>query len=211
MIILQSERLLIRNFQVSDWKSLHEIIIKYQESEFAPYDQQWPTSNEEIVKITEWFANGDSYLAVCIKELKRLIGFVGLIPEKEGEGIYNIGYVFDHDYHRQGYATEACRAVLHNAFGQLNAYKIITGTASVNLPSIKLLEGLGFHKIGEEKASFKKDENGKPIEFIGYQFVLTRDEWNDENKKSRSTSGGSGRDEYTRRSPFRSAFAGERA
>jgi RimJ/RimL family protein N-acetyltransferase len=177
MILLESERLIIRNFQVSDWKILHEIIIKYQESEFAPYDQQWPTSQEEIKRVTEWFANGDSYLAVCIKESKTLIGFVGLNPEKEGNGIYNIGYVFDLDYHRQGYATEACRTVLHNAFDQLNINKIITGTASINLPSIKLLEGLGFQKIGEEKVSFSKDESGKPIEFIGYQFVLTTDKW----------------------------------
>ena len=181
MTLLESERLIVRNFQTSDWKALHEIIITYQSSEFAPYDQQWPTSKEEIRKITEWFANGDNFLAVCLKDTNKLIGFVGLNPEKGGKGIYNIGYVFDHDYHRQGYATEACRAVLHNAFDELNANKIITGTASINLPSIKLLEGLGFSKIGEEIVSFTKGEDGKPIEFVGYQFLLTRDEWKDKN------------------------------
>ncbi len=178
---LISERIVVRNFQISDWKKLYEIIVKYQASEFAPYDQQWPTSEEEIKKVTEWFANGDKFLAVCLIDTNQLIGFVGLNPEKGGQGIYNIGYVFDTDYHRKGYATEACRAVLKNTFDQLNANKIITGTASINLPSIKLLEGLGFTKIGEEMVSFTKGEDGKPIEFVGYQFILTRDEWKEIN------------------------------
>src|SRR4030042_1974069 len=110
MTLLESERLIVRNFQVSDWKTLHEIIIKYQASEFAPYDQQWPTSEKEIRKVTEWFA-------------------------------------------------------------------------SINLPSIRLLEVLDFQKIGEEMVSFTKGEDGKPIEFVGYQFILIRDEWNDKKIK----------------------------
>jgi hypothetical protein len=53
--MLETERLIIRNFQASDWRSLHELIVQYQASEFAPYDQQWPTSQEDIRKITKYF------------------------------------------------------------------------------------------------------------------------------------------------------------
>lgn len=67
MITLATERLILRNFQVNDWPALHVIINQYQASEFAPYDQQWPTSPEEIKGITEWFASGDGFLAVCLK------------------------------------------------------------------------------------------------------------------------------------------------
>jgi len=176
--MMETERLIVRNFRASDWQALYEIIVQYQASELAPYDHQWPTSHEEIRRITEWFASGDSFLAVCLKDLSQLIGFVRLNPEEgEGQRDFNIGYVFNFDFHGLGYATEACRAVLSRAFGQLQADRVVTGTAALNQTSCRLLERLGFQKIGEEIASFKTAEDGKPIEFLGYRYAISRDEW----------------------------------
>lgn len=62
MTMLETERLTLRNFSVSDWEALHEMINQYVSSEFAAYDYHWPTSPEEIKKVTEWFASGDSCL-----------------------------------------------------------------------------------------------------------------------------------------------------
>jgi ribosomal-protein-alanine N-acetyltransferase len=178
MTVLETERLIIRNFQAGEWQALHRVIEKYQASNFAQYDQQWPTSIEEIKKVTEWFASGDSFLAVCLKEKNQLIGFIGLNPEDgESQRVLNLGYVFDCDYHGRGYATEACRVVLDRAFTQLQAISVVTGTASINRPSCQLLERLGFQKIGEEMTSFKKAEDGKPIKFLAFRFALSRDEW----------------------------------
>ena len=178
MTMLETERLIIRNFQTGDWKALHELIIRYQASELAPYDHQWPTSQEEIRRITEWFVRGDNYLAVCLKDTKQLIGFVSLNPE-EGDGPrkFNTGYVFNSDFHGSGYAAEACRAVLSRAFGPLQAERVVAGTAAVNQASCRLLERLGFHKVGEETASFITAEDGKPVEFLGYRYEIMKDEW----------------------------------
>ena len=183
MSILESERLLIRNFKISDWESLHEMINQYESSEVAAYDQQWPTSPEEIKKITEWFAGGESYLAVCLKDTGRFIGFVSLNPgEKEDCRELNIGYIFNFDYHGKGYATEACRAVINDAFDRLNAQRIITGTAAVNLASCRLLERSGFKRIAESISSFKTTKEGKPIKILGYLYAISRDEWKAANK-----------------------------
>lgn len=178
MIILETERLIIRNFQASDWQSLHELIVQYQASEFAPYDHQWPTSQEDIRKITEYFASGDNFMAVCLKDTSQLIGFVSLNPEKgDVDRQFNTGYIFDSNFHGQGYATEACKAVLRRAFDQLQACRVVTGTAAINQSSCRLLEQLGFKKVGEETVSFKTAENGKPIEFLGYRYAILHDEW----------------------------------
>lgn len=182
MLILETERLNIRNFQANDWEALFEMIIQYQASEMAAYDHQWPTSREEIRGITEWLAKRDNYLAVCLKDTGQFIGFVGLNPEQEENyRAFNTGYVFNSDYHGHGYATEACRAVLSRAFGQLQADRVVTGTAAVNHASCRLLERLGFTKIGKKTASFKTGKDGKPIEFMSYTYALSKDEW--ENKK----------------------------
>jgi len=178
MTILETERLLIRNFRSDDWEALHEIISQYESSEFAAYDRQWPTSPEEIKRITEWFASGDSYLAVCLKATRRLIGFVALNQEQEDDRTVNLGYIFHFDYHGQGYATEGCRAVLAHAFDRLQAHRVVTGTAAANHASCRLLERLGFKKTSESTASFRAAPDGQPIQFIGYTFELSRDEWN---------------------------------
>ena len=58
MIPIETERLVVRNFTVDDWEALHEMIVQYEASEYAAYDQQWPTSAEEVKGIAEWFARG---------------------------------------------------------------------------------------------------------------------------------------------------------
>ncbi len=179
MTTLETERLLIRNFRLNDWQALHEIICQYQSSDLAIYDQQWPTSPEEIKTITEHFANQDSALAVCRKDTGQLIGFVALGAEDEqDQSRFNFGYIFNFHYHGKGYATEACQAVLCYAFDRLQVDKVIAGTAANNKGSCRLLERLGFKMTSESLCSFAKTRAGDPIEFVGYGFEISRDEWN---------------------------------
>ena len=178
MITLETKRLVIRNFKASDWEALHEMIMQYQASELAAYDQQWPTGPEDIKGVAVWFASGDNFLAVTLKDTGRFIGFVSLNPEqKEGVKEFNLGYIFNFHYHGKGYASEACRAALEHAFGPLQADGVITGTAAVNTASCRLLERLGFKKTAEAMGSFTKDPDGKPIEFLGYTYYLSKKAW----------------------------------
>jgi RimJ/RimL family protein N-acetyltransferase len=178
MLTLKTERLVLRNFHLADWQALHEIISQYELSGLALYDQPWPTSPEEIRQITRWFASGDSYLAVCLKEIDCCIGFVALNRESnEDRQEYNLGYIFSFDVHGQGYATEACRTVLEYAFAHLQAQRVIAGTAAANLASCRLLERLGFRRIAESIGSFRDAPDGTPIRFAGYTFALTRAQW----------------------------------
>jgi RimJ/RimL family protein N-acetyltransferase len=175
MIPIETDRLVLRNFNGNDCEALHKMIVQYEASEYAAYDEQWPTSVEEIKGVTEWFASGDNFLAACLKDTGQFLGFVALNPEKE-DG-YNLGYIFDSDYHGHGYATAACQATLNRAFHQLHALRVISGTAAVNRNSCGLLERLGFRKTGERISSFKTAEDGKPIEFTGNIYEISKDEW----------------------------------
>jgi RimJ/RimL family protein N-acetyltransferase len=147
---LETKRLVIRNFRISDWKALHEMIKQYVSSGLAAYEpNQWPTGEEEIKKITEWFASGDSYFAVCFKDQDRLIGLVALNQEQGKES--NLGYIFNFNYHGKGYATEACQALLDYSFTQLQLQRIVTGTATENIASVRLLERLGFRRTESQR------------------------------------------------------------
>ncbi|MGE5530116.1 MAG: GNAT family N-acetyltransferase [Patescibacteria group bacterium] len=181
MTTMETDRLMIRNFEASDWEVLHEMIVQYESSEYAVYDHQWPTSPGEIKEITKWFAGGDGFLAVCLKDTDRFIGFVSLNPEepeeKEDCREFNLGYIFNADYHGKGYATEACRAVIGHAFDRLRARRVVTGTAAANRASCRLLERLGFQRTGESTGSFRNTPDGKPIEFLGRIYGIAKEEW----------------------------------
>jgi ribosomal-protein-alanine N-acetyltransferase len=159
---IETERLIIRNFTTDDGSALYKMIVQYQQSPYAKYDHPWPADPEEIRGVAKWFADGDHYLAVCLKPSGVFIGFVCLNPEEhDGEPALNIGYIFDADYYRQGYATEAGRAALARAFNDLGVSRVVTGTARQNLPSVRLLARLGLKETDEGPGCY----------------AITREEW----------------------------------
>jgi RimJ/RimL family protein N-acetyltransferase len=159
MVTIETDRLAIRNFGADDWQGLQEMIVKYQESEYARYDHEWPTATEEIKSAVEWFAGGDSYLAVCLKTTGKLIGFIAIGRREEREGrVHNLGYIFHPDYHGQGYAMEGCQAAMDYVFGQLAADGILTGTHPANEPSVTLLEKLGLKEIEQGEFAISREE-----------------------------------------------------
>lgn len=176
MIKLETDRLIIRNFSADDWKDLAELAMKYEKTELAKYDAgPWPNNLEEYKGIVERFAKGDDFLAVVLKENSKLIGLV--VKTKKKEKHYEFGYNFHDDFHSRGYATESCKIIIDYMFEMLNAKLITAGTAKINEPSNKLLKRLGFKRVGEKKISFRKDEEGRQIEFVGIEYAMSRENW----------------------------------
>lgn len=65
----------------------------------------------------------------------------------------SIGYKFHHDYWKQGYATEGCQAAISVMFSDYNTHRIEAKVSPDNVPSIHLLERLGFTFEGVEYKS----------------------------------------------------------
>jgi len=163
MIAIETDRLVIRNFDTDDWQDLQEMIVKYQESKYARYDHKWPTATEEIKGIVTWFADGDSFLAVCLKRTSTLIGFIAINRREEQDGqVHNLGFIFHPDYHGQGYASEGCQGAINYVFGQLRADGILTGTHPDNDPSVSLLKKLGLKVINPGEFAISREEWLRP-------------------------------------------------
>ena len=159
MIKLDTKRLTIRNFLPEDWQELQEVVVQYQATEWAKYEPPWPTSTEEVKGMTKFFASGDSFLAVSLKDTGKLIGMIAIERRKEQEEpVHNLGYVFHPGYSGQGYATEGCRAMMAYLFEQLGITAILTGTRPENTPSVRLLERLGIPPIGNGEYRLSKEE-----------------------------------------------------
>lgn len=66
-----------------------------------------------------------------------------------------IGYKFDHDFQKKGYATEAIKHCITILFDHLGMHRIEANILPSNTSSINLIEKLGFHNEGIAVSSAK--------------------------------------------------------
>jgi [ribosomal protein S5]-alanine N-acetyltransferase len=177
MKIIQTERLILTNFKTTDLPAFVDLINDYQKFEYSKYDHKWPAATEELSNVLKWFSSKDDFLSVKLIGDEKVIGFVSLVKDTvENSKVYNLGYIFNSEYHGCGYAFEACDGYLNFAIRELKAEQFKTGTAKENTKSCKLLAKLGFQIIKEEKRHFQETEKGDPIEFVGVEYIKYLDE-----------------------------------
>lgn len=136
-MILETERLYLRELIPSDFESLCKIL-KDKDTMYA-YEgafnddevQEW--LDRQIARYKKW---GFGLWAVVLKETNEMIGQCGLTmqPWKESE-VLEIGYLFERLYWHRGYATEAAKACKKYAFETLNATEVCSIIRDTNFAS----------------------------------------------------------------------------
>ena len=157
--ILQTDRLRLRRFQDSDLQDLYEYLSDEEVVRHEPYK---PMSLEETKNNLVWRVSTDEMIAVELKENHKLIGNVYF--GKRDFDSFELGYVFNRSFWGKGYACEACKAVIGQAFAD-GAHRIYAECDPQNAGSWKLLERLGFKREAHlrQNVYFWKDEQGNPI------------------------------------------------
>jgi len=177
MINLYTERLIIRPFLESDAPDLYEylsdpIVVKYE-----PYH---PFSKEEALAVVKRRQVNPAFMAVELKSTGKVIGnlYLNHMPPAKA-ATYEIGYVFNRNYHMQGFATEAASALVDYTFNHLAAHRIIASCNTDNHASWRLLERLNFRREATHKQNmfFSEDEQGHPRWFDSYQYAILQSEW----------------------------------
>lgn len=166
---LDTDRLHIRLIRAEDWQSIQAIWQDFASSPYAQYDIPHPADEETVrPKIAKWaqVSLGQEHLffVACLQE--QVIGYVAFHRQRNG---YETGYCFHSRYQGRGYALESIQA-LFSCLQSMGTKRITAGTALNNLPSVRLLQKLGFHQVGTEQVSFYQDETGKDIVFEGGLF-----------------------------------------
>ncbi len=173
--LITSQRLGLRRFKASDAEDFSELLTDDEVCYFEPYDTY--TLEEALTKAEE--LDGDErFYAVILKSTGKLIGKV-YFEDKMFFGAFEIGYSFNRRFWDKGYAAEAVRAVMDNAFGVMNVRRIIAEADVRNTRSIKLLERVGMRREGVylKSAYFQKDENGDPVWSDYATYALLKEEW----------------------------------
>ena len=146
--ILETERLKVREITLEDAARLYEI---YSDTSAAEYMERFCPKRETDPEFIQSYIDnmyafyGYGMWGVCEKESGRLIGRAGLSNrEFYGRVFHELGYIISKDCRWQGYATEACSAIIEYARCKLSSEALICLINQKNLISKKLAIKLGF-------------------------------------------------------------------
>ena len=168
--MIETERLILRKFSENDLLDLFEYLSDPDVVKFEPYR---PMPLDETREELEIRINSDEMVAVALKASGKLIGNIYL-GKRENKTL-EIGYVFNKDYWKQGYARESCAAVILEAFSS-GVDRIIARCDPENQGSWRLLERLGFTREAHlnQNVFFWKDDQGQPIWKDTYIYSLEK-------------------------------------
>lgn len=147
-MILQTERLLLREMNEADLPGLAEMLqdpaVMYAyEHDFSHSDvQAWLDR-----QIARYRTCGFGLWAVLRKDTREMIGQAGLTmqPYKNTE-VLEIGYLLQKAHWHRGYATEAARGCRAYAFETLHANAVYSIIKADNAASVRVAERLGMHR-----------------------------------------------------------------
>jgi len=146
--IAETKRLLIREMTTEDLDAVRAL---YQEEERPGFFPEFsPDRAREEERITAYIHSMYELYqfgiwVVIEKESKKIVGRVGFgIADYMGVSEIDLGYFIETSCRRRGYAKEACLAVLDYAQKYLDFPGLSAYVDTDNLPSLGLLEKLGF-------------------------------------------------------------------
>ena len=179
MKILETERLILRPFEETDFEAVHSYASVAENIEYM----FWGPNNEyqtkefilqSISQSKEHPCKNYQYASV-LKSSKKLIGGcnLSLVGDDEAE----IGWIVHKDYWKQGFGTEIGKRIVEFGFSELGLHRIIAHCDTENYGSYRVMERIGMRREGcfiEERPASKFSDKKYGDE---YSYAILKDEW----------------------------------
>ena len=168
--MIETERLLLRPYTLSDFDSLYEIMSDPETMQHypAPFDEE-KTRNWITWNLDNYEKYGFGLWAVILKETGEFIGDCGITLQNiDGEILPEIGYHIHKKYWRRGFAKEAARAVRNWGFRNTQYDIFYSYMKYTNIGSWSTALANGMKKVKEYP---------DPKNTISYAYAITREEW----------------------------------
>jgi RimJ/RimL family protein N-acetyltransferase len=149
--VIETERLLLRPFELSDASRVRELVNRreiYEVTSLIPYPydegmaEAWISTHKKA-----YFEDRGVIFAIVEKESLELIGAIGIGGDKENKR-GTLGYWLGVPYWGKGYATEAARVVLGFVFNVLEYHRIEADHFECNPASGRVLQKIGMQREG---------------------------------------------------------------
>lgn len=153
-MIIETERLIIRDFTLEDSGDLFEILGDDETMKNCEPAYDYPKTEDFL---RDFCIRKKGAVGAVLKENQKLIGYI-LFNEYEKDN-YEIGWFFNKKYWNRGFAYESCKAIISYAFSSLGAKKIFAETTDGE-KSLHLMEKLGMKPESTELVS-KRNSNSE--------------------------------------------------
>jgi RimJ/RimL family protein N-acetyltransferase len=177
MKILETKRLILREWKLEDAKDLYE----YAKSDRVGPSAGWlpHRSEEDSIAIIKEFIEGQTVYAIEFKANHKVIGGISLDQRRPVEALKalnqrEMGFVLNPEYWGQGIVPEAAKRLIKYGFEGLNLEMIWVGHYTDNTKSKRVIEKCGF------KYEFKREEVLKALGFkkvIKHYYRITREDY----------------------------------
>ena len=143
---IRTERLTLRLLTEAD---VDDVFVYQSDPEITRYDLYEPRTRDEVAeKISRWskaitLGNDDDFIQFAIDLDGHVIGELYFTIKRSKDQLGEIGWTINPAHQRQGYATEAARAVLDLAFRTIGLHRVMADLDPRNDASIALCERLG--------------------------------------------------------------------
>ena len=158
MVVLESDRLIMRNYAESDLADYHKIMSNQENMYFfIPFGfvtNSIEESRESLKNAIEFNTKGNGYrFCIALKENNKMIGGIGYTIATEtpvGNIADPMGWFITPEQQNKGYVTEAAKRLLEHAFLQDNCVRVVTACFRENIATQRVMAKLGFRKEAEK-------------------------------------------------------------
>lgn len=167
-LVLKTERLMIRRFCMDDAAACFAFMSDDQGMHLdgckpfhAMDDAYW-----ERMKL---FEQREGQYVIVLQSTNEVVGTINVFADdSRAVEAKEIGYAISPKHQRNGYAFEAISAILKLLQKDLLLDMVVAGVLPENVPSIRLLEKLGFTKEGVRHKALWHEGLDQPVDLVYY-------------------------------------------
>jgi len=156
MVVLETDRLILRKYRESDLEEYHKILSdKDNMYYFIPFGIVTNAVEESKESLRSAIGLGANEYRFCValKASDKMIGGIGYAVAAEtpvGKVADQMGWFVASEHQNKGYITEAAKRLLGYAFLKDNCIRVETACFKENLPTQRVMAKLGFRKEAEK-------------------------------------------------------------
>jgi RimJ/RimL family protein N-acetyltransferase len=149
-ILITTPRLILREYFEADFEGVHNYARDAETVHFMTWGPNTPEDTSNFIKLAisqQTIEPRDHYhLVVTLKEGAQIIGGCGIHIHRPEHKSAEIGYCFNKQFWKQGYATETMHALLEFGFETLQMHRIIATCNPLNTGSERVMQKNGLRK-----------------------------------------------------------------
>ena len=174
---LETKRLILRPWEQADAEELYCLARDPKVGPAAGWMVH--TSVENSCEIIRTVLCAPETYAVVLKQSGRIIGSIGLEPDRRREDVRSMemGYSLAEESWGKGYMTEAACAVIDYAFRELGLAVLAICTGPENRRSQRVIEKCGFQYEGRQRKGYHIYDG---TDRDNLMFSIIREEWEED-------------------------------